>query len=299
LDRAQKRFKRQNPIRQKESLDFKGRNYKLGLELLKWANKTDERYSVNEISEWNIEALVKARYVPFFVHTGGRECVDLDGDGQPLNQWPVVQCKKCGWPNEKIVSDPYKVWGPSVRGRREILLAENARYICKRRVLDLLLGVVKDQIQWGRVQLVGATKGVEEEFFWFRPLATTGRDLTIVHKEKCSACGVPLKCWGNSCLGIGSRILLEGFGDPSADLAALGSWYGDRTCPRGNDGIIREGVISGGLLAYLYNSDVKGVLIPAGGAYSIKGEEPFEKERRLANLNTNDKILKQKIKRYS
>jgi hypothetical protein len=288
LDRAFVGLKKFKPTREKDCLLIRASDYKVGLSIRDWLNKKDMSYYLHEESKWDIAALVHARYVLLWVMTGGKEDVDLDRDGQPLNRSPNVLCNKCGWVDPTVVACKYKVWAPAVQGRREIFYASDGKFIINARVLDLLQGVVKNQIVYGPVRLVGGrTKKTDSKLFWFRPKYTTGPSVTIVWDEKCKACNRPLKCWSNETYGIGGRLVVNGFGGAKHDIATVGSWVGDRRDPRGNDDLLRRVVVSGGLFAYLYNCRIKGLLLPeGGGVYSEKGESPIEPIRRFSHLKT-------------
>src|SRR2546422_906599 len=63
-------------------------DYRLGLALSEWTRKQRLRCGVIELGNWDIDALIHARYLPLYVVTGIAGGIDYDRNAAPLNLPP-------------------------------------------------------------------------------------------------------------------------------------------------------------------------------------------------------------------
>jgi hypothetical protein len=164
----------------------------------------------------------------------------------------------------------------------------NGLIIVRKRVKDLLLDLVGNQIGWGETCFVdSASKQVrpansEERLFWVRPKHTIGRPLGYRPDSPCPKCGTPRTSPpidDPSQRVVTHRVMVEHFGNSTWNIASIGDW---------NVRELHTIVVSGGLWAHLYNCGVRGLLLPEphGGLYSATGEPAIEPPRRFPNITT-------------
>jgi hypothetical protein len=279
-------------------------DFRTGFELAKAAQDYEGGCAVIEEGDWDMAQIVTARYLPLCIDSGYWQGIDYDKKWAPLNDVAEITCTACGRIDETKPKAPYKIFGPCLKKHQEVYGGLCGRLVVASRVLKLMQAVVDDQIASGPAVITGRPKeDIDTGFWWIRPKYETGRQIGINGSRPCQACGMPLesRVTGESDFpAFGGREIVDSYGRRDVDIAVTVTWTGQRDeSTYGNHDINRQVMVGGGLFAYLYNCDVKGLLLPSGGVYSAKMEAPWEGERRFAGLPEGrpDKVMSKQTQR--
>ena len=273
---------------------FRASELSLTDKIEEWMDEKGCKYQIVFSGCWSIEELTRARWVPVAIR-------EVATESQVRNRYPVTLCETCLWFDETKVPDPYRVDEHSSLRKYEILPCDHGLVVVSRRVRDLLLEVVSDQVDWGRIEAVPVGKrsaAPHHDLYWIRPRYQIGPNMAWKTESPCPTCGQPRisrnRLEPSETKVFSDRVVVEHFGDPSWSIASEGNWYGNRRDPS-DQRVSREVFLAGGLFAYLFNHKVKGLCVPEEGVYSTKGE-PFMEARRRFDMfsRKDDRVLRQK-----
>ncbi|MFL5245986.1 MAG: hypothetical protein ACJ8FY_28280 [Gemmataceae bacterium] len=236
--------------------------------IMAWLDKEGEKYQLVQNDCWTVDEMVRARWLELLYLSGP---VDIDHSIGPLNHYRVL-CEACGRLDISVVPEPYKILDDVLRKDFDFFRGDNSLIIFKAWVKDLLRDLVADQMEWGETCVVNSVgkavsfKKARNNFLWVRPKHCIGQDLRDKATSRCSKCKQVRTCKtdrdreGKLFTG---RFLVKHFGKKDLHIARVANCMG----PNGV-------VVSGGLWGHLYNSGVKGLVLPDQGLYSAKGEPP-------------------------
>ena len=270
----------------------------LGEEIFRFLEqRLGDSFSLDNAEEPTPQDIAHARFIPVEI---GADLADCERSWKLLNPYPVVLCDKCWHVKEPAVPEPFVVANWVHQSTQEIFLAHSGLLVVRPRVLDLLLAVVRDQIEWGKAR-TKALPHLKLPLFWVRPKFQLGTAF-IQPAKRCPKCNT-LAPWYWARRRASSKesrgllrphFVVQLFGPEGVDIAVHGGSTGNRQSE--TFGIVRELFVSGGLFGYLYNSGVKGLVFPRRIVHSKKNEPSLVKIRRYAELTPGrgDRIVQRK-----
>jgi len=177
------------------------------------------------------------RYVPLLIDG---ERIDVDKEGQALNQYSNILCKKCGRPDDDAVPTPYYVEKKEMNRLQDLYSCSNGIAVLSMKAFDLLINEIKEFVNYGEVLVSEKRKAVDygKGLMWIKPKYRIGVFIDAKVKQKCDTCGNPteIRQVRSKELFKMNVVAVESFNNVHAPIVLAGNWYGDigpkRHCSR-------------------------------------------------------------------